>query len=237
MHRYLVVLITVFAATLIGIPRASAGDSPIGHLGDTLRVDTGKYVADVTVSFVQPVDPPPGFGYNRVGVPVKSFPGSAVMRADVAIHAIRMPTPYQHGHRLHLRRGHPVRRRLQVPQLRRARRVGHRAGQCTDGFDPSWRRVLGRLPRPGLHRRAAGQEDGLSPGAVEPVAAGAPAARSAVRIATTDSVDVAELAEVAARTFPLACPPSVPQANIASFIDANLSDARFAEYLADPRRD
>lgn len=57
-----------------------------------------------------------------------------------------------------------------------------------------------------------------------------------MRIATTDSVDVAELAEVAARTFPLACPPSVTPANIASFIDANLSDARFAEYLADPQR-
>jgi ribosomal protein S18 acetylase RimI-like enzyme len=58
----------------------------------------------------------------------------------------------------------------------------------------------------------------------------------AVRIATPDSVDVAELADVAARTFPLACPSSVSRANIASFIDANLSDARFAEYLADPRR-
>jgi ribosomal protein S18 acetylase RimI-like enzyme len=58
----------------------------------------------------------------------------------------------------------------------------------------------------------------------------------AVRIATPDSVDVAELAGVAARTFPLACPPSVSHANIASFIDANLSDARFTEYLADPQR-
>ena len=42
MRRCLVVLVTVFAATLIGVPRASAGDAPIGHLGDTLRVDTGK---------------------------------------------------------------------------------------------------------------------------------------------------------------------------------------------------
>ncbi len=57
-----------------------------------------------------------------------------------------------------------------------------------------------------------------------------------MRIAAPDSVDVAELAGVAARTFPLACPPSVSHANIASFIDANLSDARFSEYLADPRR-
>jgi len=44
------------------------------------------------------------------------------------------------------------------------------------------------------------------------------------------------LAAVAARTFPLACPPSVALADLASFIDANLSDARFAEYLADPQR-
>lgn len=59
---------------------------------------------------------------------------------------------------------------------------------------------------------------------------------SLVSIATADSVDVAELAEVAAHTFPLACPPSVTRANIAAFVDANLSDERFADYLADPQR-
>jgi GNAT superfamily N-acetyltransferase len=67
---------------------------------------------------------------------------------------------------------------------------------------------------------------------VEPVAG----QLTAVRIATADSVDTVELAAVAARTFPLACPPSVTPENIASFIDANLSDTRFAEYLADPQR-
>ena len=56
------------------------------------------------------------------------------------------------------------------------------------------------------------------------------------RLATADSVDVVELAAVAARTFPLACPPSVALNDIASFIDTNLSDARFADYLADPQR-
>jgi ribosomal protein S18 acetylase RimI-like enzyme len=61
---------------------------------------------------------------------------------------------------------------------------------------------------------------------VEPVA----------RIATADSVDAVELAAVAARTFPLACPPSAALDDIASFIAANLSDARFADYLADPQR-
>ena len=56
------------------------------------------------------------------------------------------------------------------------------------------------------------------------------------RIATADSIDVAELAGVAASTFPLACPPSVTHANIAAFVGANLSAVRFAEYLSDPRR-
>jgi ribosomal protein S18 acetylase RimI-like enzyme len=58
----------------------------------------------------------------------------------------------------------------------------------------------------------------------------------AVHLATTDSVDAQELAAVAACTFPLACPPSTPAENIASFIDTNLSPARFAEYLSDPQR-
>jgi GNAT superfamily N-acetyltransferase len=58
----------------------------------------------------------------------------------------------------------------------------------------------------------------------------------AVRVVTTGSVDTEALAAVAARTFPLACPPSIAPENIASFIDTNLSAERFAEYLADPRR-
>ncbi|HEY4797057.1 MAG TPA: GNAT family N-acetyltransferase [Mycobacterium sp.] len=57
-----------------------------------------------------------------------------------------------------------------------------------------------------------------------------------VRIASARTVDAAELAAVAAYTFPLACPPSVALADVASFIDANLSDTRFAGYLADPQR-
>jgi ribosomal protein S18 acetylase RimI-like enzyme len=58
----------------------------------------------------------------------------------------------------------------------------------------------------------------------------------AVNLATTDSVDAHELAAVAARTFPLSCPPSTTLENIASFIDTNLSATRFAEYLTDPQR-
>ena len=55
-----------------------------------------------------------------------------------------------------------------------------------------------------------------------------------VGVATPDSVD--ELATLAARTFPLACPLSTPAEDIASFIDTNLSATCFAEYLADPQR-
>lgn len=48
--------------------------------------------------------------------------------------------------------------------------------------------------------------------------------------------DATQLAEVAAATFPLACPPSATAENIAAFIAANLSEERFSEYLRDDRR-
>ena len=55
-------------------------------------------------------------------------------------------------------------------------------------------------------------------------------------VSSAQSTDAAELAAVAADTFPLACPPSVAPENVASFIDANLSQVRFTEYLTDPQR-
>ena len=48
--------------------------------------------------------------------------------------------------------------------------------------------------------------------------------------------DADELAEVAARTFPLACSPSVAADNIAACITATLSPQCFRAYLADPDR-
>ena len=98
MHRWLIVLsaflVAAASVTAAVAPRARAGDAPIGHIGDTLRVDTGTYVADVTVSSVGPCDPPPGFGYTRSGNPIKGFQGSTVERADVTIRAIRVPNPF-----------------------------------------------------------------------------------------------------------------------------------------------
>lgn len=48
--------------------------------------------------------------------------------------------------------------------------------------------------------------------------------------------DLPDLADVAARTFPLACPPSATPAAVAAFIAENLSKARFGQHLGDPDR-
>lgn len=48
--------------------------------------------------------------------------------------------------------------------------------------------------------------------------------------------DVTTLAEVAAATFGLACPPSMTQDRVRAFVDEVLSSARFTGYLADPAR-
>lgn len=57
-----------------------------------------------------------------------------------------------------------------------------------------------------------------------------------LEVATPAPDEIEELAAVAARTFPLACPPTAAPENIAAFIDAHLSAERFAEYLADEDR-
>jgi ribosomal protein S18 acetylase RimI-like enzyme len=58
----------------------------------------------------------------------------------------------------------------------------------------------------------------------------------AIAVAAAVEADLTELADVAAHTFPLACPPSVTRENIVAFIDENLSQTRFRDYLADPDR-
>ena len=57
-----------------------------------------------------------------------------------------------------------------------------------------------------------------------------------IEIAAAVVADLPELADVAARTFPLACPASATAEYIAAFIDENLSEPRFCDYLADPDR-
>ena len=48
--------------------------------------------------------------------------------------------------------------------------------------------------------------------------------------------DAAALAELAAATFPLACPPDMPREDVDAFVAAHLSAERFAGYLTDPKR-
>ena len=57
-----------------------------------------------------------------------------------------------------------------------------------------------------------------------------------VQVSPATDSDLIELAEVAALTFPLACPPSAATDDIDDFIAATLSPQRFGEYLADPDR-
>ncbi|MCH9730335.1 MAG: GNAT family N-acetyltransferase [Actinomycetia bacterium] len=56
------------------------------------------------------------------------------------------------------------------------------------------------------------------------------------RIDAATPARLTELADVAARTFPLACPPSVAPQDVAAFIEENLSPGRFGDYLDDPDR-
>ena len=48
--------------------------------------------------------------------------------------------------------------------------------------------------------------------------------------------DAAGLAELAAVTFPLACPPALPAEAVAEFVATQLDEASFTRYLADPQR-
>ncbi|MFF2272009.1 GNAT family N-acetyltransferase [Agromyces sp. NPDC058136] len=48
--------------------------------------------------------------------------------------------------------------------------------------------------------------------------------------------DAGTLAELAAETFPLACPPSTTPEAIADFIERNFAPEHFTAYLADPGR-
>ncbi|MRH92899.1 GNAT family N-acetyltransferase [Nocardia sp. SYP-A9097] len=59
---------------------------------------------------------------------------------------------------------------------------------------------------------------------------------SPVTIVRAGRGDAEALSEVAAATFPLACPPRSTAADIAAFVSEWLSPERFGEYLTDPTR-
>ncbi|MGN5239954.1 MULTISPECIES: GNAT family N-acetyltransferase [unclassified Rhodococcus (in: high G+C Gram-positive bacteria)] len=59
---------------------------------------------------------------------------------------------------------------------------------------------------------------------------------AAVSVERAGIWDAERIADVAATTFPLACPPDATGADIAAFIETALTAERFSEYLTDPAR-
>ena len=92
-QRWFVLLIAsmAVAAGLTAAP-ASAVETPIGRLGETLRVEFTDIVADVTVHDVLPSEVPPGWGWN--GSPRWRAQGGP-WRAPVTVHTIQAPNPYK----------------------------------------------------------------------------------------------------------------------------------------------
>ena len=58
-----------------------------------------------------------------------------------------------------------------------------------------------------------------------------------MQVRSAAASDAALLHELAAVTFPLACPPDALPESIQAFIDQHLSEAAFTRYLADPQRE
>jgi hypothetical protein len=89
MRRWFV-LVVAGMAVLAGVlaPQASAGLTPIGRVGETLRVEYMGVVADITVHGVAPSDLPPGFGYPPRG------PAYLVERGDITVHMVKAPNPF-----------------------------------------------------------------------------------------------------------------------------------------------
>ena len=90
---FAVLLTSLTVAVAVGIaPPATAAVTPIGNLGETLRVEFDDFVADVTVHDVLAVPVPPGWGWN--GSPRWRAQGGP-WRAGVTVHVISAPNPYK----------------------------------------------------------------------------------------------------------------------------------------------
>ncbi|BBZ61156.1 hypothetical protein [Mycolicibacterium monacense] len=88
MRRLLMLLTAMIVAAGLTAAPAGAVDSPIGRIGQPLRVQFKGLIADVTVVSVEPSPIPPGFGY-----PPRP-PRNQVWRANVVVQPIKVPVPY-----------------------------------------------------------------------------------------------------------------------------------------------
>lgn len=95
MPRWFALMFTAMVMSvtaLVGPPAASAEGTPIGNIGDTLRVKTANgIVADVTVHDVLASEVPPGWGWN--GSPRWRAQGGP-WRAPVTVTTVAAPNPY-----------------------------------------------------------------------------------------------------------------------------------------------
>ena len=201
----------LFAALTISGARAAAPaaavDAPIGRLGEPLRVELMGLVADVTVHDILPSDVPPGFGY-----PPRA-PRYQVYRANITVHVVETPARTSTRPGVRVQGRHPDRRRLQprnsdAPDaLQYAIAERCRSGATANGgvWWDCYRDLVSNVvlvdKKTGVH---LAQWNRVTPSGQ----------------LTADSQPIChELADVAAQTFPLACPPSVSQENVAAFID------------------
>ena len=89
------------------------------------------------------------------------------------------------------------------------------------------------LAPPAGRQRPVAPEPGRGAGAR---AADTPGYRGGVTVRLAEPSDAEALAELAGATFPLACPPGMPRADVDAFVATQLSAERFAGYLEDPDR-
>jgi hypothetical protein len=104
MRRWLIILVGFVSTVLMAATPASAVpaevsvDSSLGRLGQTLRVQDGELIADVTVVSVTPSPIPPAWGSGAAGSAGDRYgprwPRKQVFRADIVVQAVRVPNPY-----------------------------------------------------------------------------------------------------------------------------------------------
>nr|WP_280831015.1 hypothetical protein [Mycolicibacterium frederiksbergense] len=87
----LMVSVLTAAAGLLAPHAAASEGTPIGRIGETLRVEDNGIVADVTVHDVLASDVPPGWGWN--GTPRWRAQGGP-WRVPVTVTTIQSPNPY-----------------------------------------------------------------------------------------------------------------------------------------------
>lgn len=78
----------LIASPALPAPPAAAAVTPIGKLGDVLRIDYMGIVADVAVTAVDLSEIPPGFGRAPLG------PRYEVYRGNVNVHIVKAPNPF-----------------------------------------------------------------------------------------------------------------------------------------------